>query len=140
MSDFIRVPYGSTVHGEEEINAVVEVLRTTTQMSKNVREFEVKVAEKYEHDYGIMVNSGSSALYLSIEALNLPKGSQVITPALTFGTTVACIINNGLVPVFIDVKEDTYCIDETKIEEMINENTSAIVAHFNCVGLCMAAF
>ena len=40
MNDYIRVPYGSTVHGEEEINAVVEVLRTTTQMSKNVREFE----------------------------------------------------------------------------------------------------
>ena len=40
MNDFIRVPYGSTVHGEEEINAVVEVLQTTTQMSKNVREFE----------------------------------------------------------------------------------------------------
>jgi CDP-6-deoxy-D-xylo-4-hexulose-3-dehydrase len=128
MNNFIRVPYGSTVHDEEEINAVVEVLRTTTQMSKNVREFEAKVAEKYEHDYGIMVNSGSSALYLSIEALNLPKGSQVITPALTFGTTVACIVNSGLVPVFVDVKEDTYCIDETKIEEKINENTSAIVA------------
>ena len=57
MNDFIRVPYGSTVHGDEEINAVVEVLKTTTQMSKNVREFEAKVAEKYEHDYGIMVNS-----------------------------------------------------------------------------------
>ena len=107
MNEFIRVPYGSTVHGEEEINAVVEVLRTSTQMSKNVREFERKVAEKYEHDFGIMVNSGSSALYLAIEALNLPKGSEVITPALTFGTTVACIVNSGLVPVFIDVKKDT---------------------------------
>ena len=128
MNDFIRVPYGSTVHGEEEINAVVEVLKTTTQMSKNVREFEAKVAKKYEHDYGIMVNSGSSALYLSMEALNLPKGSEVITPALTFGTTVACIVNSGLVPVFVDVKEDTYCIDETKIEEKITNNTSAIVA------------
>ena len=66
--------------------------------------------------------------YLSMEALNLPKGSEVITSALTFGTTVACIVNSGLIPVFVDVKEDTYCIDETKIEEMINENTSAIVA------------
>jgi CDP-6-deoxy-D-xylo-4-hexulose-3-dehydrase len=128
MNDFIRVPYGSTVHGEDEIKAVVEVLNTTTQMSKNVREFEAKVAEKYEHDYGIMVNSGSSALYLSIEALDLPKGSEIITPALTFGTTVACIVNSGLVPVFIDVKKDTYCIDETKIEQNINEKTAAIVA------------
>ena len=71
MEEFIRVPYGSTVHGEEEIDAVINVLKTTTQMSKNVREFESKVAAKYSKDYGIMVNSGSSALYLSIEALNL---------------------------------------------------------------------
>ena len=60
MDDFIRVPYGSTVHGDEEINAVVEVLKTTTQMSKNVREFEAKVAEKYEHYYGIMVKTKES--------------------------------------------------------------------------------
>ena len=128
MEEFIRVPYGSTVHGEEEIDAVINVLKTTTQMSKNVREFESKVAAKYSKDYGIMVNSGSSALYLSIEALNLPKGSEVITPALTFGTTVASIVNNKLVPVFVDVKKDTYCIDETQIESKITENTSAIVA------------
>ena len=128
MEEFIRVPYGSTVHGEEEIDAVINVLKTTTQMSKNVRELESKVAAKYSKDYGIMVNSGSSALYLSIEALNLPKGSEVITPALTFGTTVASIVNNKLVPVFVDVKQDTYCIDETQIESKITENTSAIVA------------
>ena len=66
MEEFIRVPYGSTVHGEEEIDAVINVLKTTTQMSKNVREFESKVAAKYSKDYGIMVNSGSSALYLSM--------------------------------------------------------------------------
>ena len=128
MEEFIRVPYGSTVHGEEEIDAVINVLKTTTQMSKNVREFESKVAAKYSKDYGIMVNSGSSALYLSVEALNLPKGSEVITPALTFGTTVASIVNNKLVPVFVDVKPDTYCIDETQIESKITKNTSAIVA------------
>ena len=128
MKDFIRVPYGSTVHGQEEIDAVVKVLKTTTQMSNNVREFESKVAAKYSKDYAIMVNSGSSALYLSVEALNLPKGSEVITPALTFGTTVASIVNSGLIPVFVDVKPDTYCIDETQIESKITKNTSAIVA------------
>ena len=84
MEEFIRVPYGSTVHGEEEIDAVINVLKTTTQMSKNVREFESKVAAKYSKDYGIMVNSGSSALYLSIEALNLPKGSGSNYPSINF--------------------------------------------------------
>lgn len=126
--DFIRVPYGSTVHGQDEIDAVVEVLNTTTQMSKNVRAFESKVASLFSTEYGIMVNSGTSALYLAFEALNLPKGSEVITPALTFGTTVACLIKNDLVPVFVDVKPNTYCIDEGQIESKITDNTSAIIA------------
>ncbi len=128
MNEFIRVPYGSTVHGDDEINAVVDVLKTTTQMSKNVREFESKVAERYSKDFGIMVNSGTSALYLAIEAMNFPKNGEVITPALTFGTTIASLVNNELIPVFVDVKKNTYCIDETQIEEKINENTVAIAA------------
>ena len=128
MNEFIRVPYGSTVHGDDEIKAVVDVLKTTTQMSKNVREFESKVAEKYSKDFGIMVNSGTSALYLAIEAMNFHKSGEVITPALTFGTTIASLVNNELIPVFVDVKKNTYCIDETQIEEKINENTVAIAA------------
>ena len=62
----LRVPYGLSVHGEEEIEAVIEVLRTTTQMSKNVSSFEGKIAELFSMDYGVMVNSGSSALYVLI--------------------------------------------------------------------------
>ncbi len=128
MIEDIRVPYGSTVHGEEEIAAVVEVLNTTTQMSKNVSLFEEKISTSFEKDKGIMVNSGSSALYILIEALNLPKGSEVITPALTFATTVGCLVKNDLIPHFVDVGLDTYCIDVEQLEEAINENTSAIIA------------
>jgi CDP-6-deoxy-D-xylo-4-hexulose-3-dehydrase len=128
MKEFIRVPYGSTVHGEEEIAAVVEVLNTTTQMSKNVLAFEEKIATSFNKKNGVMVNSGSSALYVLIEALNLPKGSEVITPALTFATTVGCLVKNDLIPHFVDVGVDTYCIDVEQLELAINENTSAIIA------------
>ena len=128
MKEFIRVPYGSTVHGEEEIAAVVEVLNTTTQMSKNVLAFEEKIATSFNKKNGVMVNSGSSALYVLIEALNLPKGSEVITPALTFATTVGCLVKNDLIPHFVDVGVDTYCIDIEQLELAINENTSAIIA------------
>jgi CDP-6-deoxy-D-xylo-4-hexulose-3-dehydrase len=128
MNEFIRVPYGSTVHGDEEIAAVVEVLNTTTQMSKNVLEFEDKIARSFNKTKAVMVNSGSSALYVLIESLNLPKGSEVITPALTFATTVGCLVKNDLIPHFIDVGYDTYCIDIDKLEQAINENTSAIIA------------
>ena len=127
-NEFIRVPYGSTVHGDEEIAAVVNVLNTTTQMSKNVELFEEKIAASFNKKNGVMVNSGSSALYVLIEALNLPKGSEVITPALTFATTVGCLVKNDLIPRFVDVGFDTYCIDVKQLELAINEKTSAIIA------------
>lgn len=123
----MRVPYGMTVHGQEEIDAVVEVLRTSTQMGINVREFEEKVAKLFDKKYGLMVNSGSSALYLGVEVLNLPKESEVITPILTFSTTVASIIKNRLIPSFVDVEPDTFVIDVNKIEEIITKNTRAIL-------------
>lgn len=124
--DFLYVPYGCTVHGEEEIQAVEKVLRTSTQMGPHVREFEEKVAKTFDKSYGVMVNSGSSALYVAVEVLNLPKGSEVITPALTFATTVGCLVKNGLVPAFVDVEDGTYCINADAIERMINERTSAV--------------
>ena len=122
-----RVSYGQSVHGEEEIEAVVKVLRTSTQMGPHVREFEDKVAALFDKRFGLMVNSGTSALYLAVEVLGLRPGSEVITPALTFSTTVAPLIRAGLVPAFVDVEEGTYNIDVSRIEEMITPNTSAIV-------------
>ena len=124
----LRVPYGLSVHGKEEIDAVTKVLKTTTQMGVNVRKFEFKVAKLFNKKYGLMVNSGSSALMLAMEVLNLPKGSEIITPALTFSTTVTYIIKNNLKPVFIDVKEGTYCIDEDKLNNLITKKTKAILA------------
>jgi CDP-6-deoxy-D-xylo-4-hexulose-3-dehydrase len=123
----IRVPYGRTVHGEEEIAAVVEVLRTSTQMGTHVRQMEESVAALFAKKHGIMVNSGSSANYLAIELLGLPEGSEVITPALTFATTVAPIVKNGLVPTFVDVEPDTFNIDAAKVEAMIGPNTKAMM-------------
>ncbi len=122
-----RVPYGMTVHGEEEIAAVVNVLRTSTQMGKHVNAMEARVAQLLGKKHGIMVNSGSSANYLAIEILNLPEGSEIITPALTFSTTVAPLVKNGLIPVFIDIETDTYVIDVNKIEVMITPSTKAMI-------------
>jgi len=130
MSDtkeMIRVPYGMTVHGEAEIEAVVNVLRTSTQMGYHVREMERRIAELYDKSYGIMLNSGSSANYLGVELMNLPEGSEVITPALTFSTTVAPLIRNKLIPAFVDVEEGTYNLDVNKVEEMITDKTKALM-------------
>ena len=124
----LRVPYGLSVHGNDEIKAVTKVLKSSTQMGKNVSTFERKIAKLFSKKYGLMVNSGSSALMLAMETLNIPEGSEVITPALTFSTTVGYIVRNKLVPVFVDVEEGTYCINENKIKNLITKKTKAIVA------------
>ena len=128
MSKNLRVPYGLSVHGKDEIQAVTKVLKSSTQMGKNVSIFEKKISKLFSKKYGLMVNSGSSALLLAMETLGIPKGSEVITPALTFSTTVGYIVRNKLTPVFVDVEEGTYCINENKIKGLITKKTKAIVA------------
>ncbi len=127
QTDYIHVPYGRTVHGEEEIAAVVNVLRTSTQMGKHVREMEERVAALYNKKSGIMVNSGSSALYLAADLMNYEAGSEIITPALTFSTTVAPLVKKGWIPAFVDVEPGTYNTDASKVEEMITPKTKAMV-------------
>jgi CDP-6-deoxy-D-xylo-4-hexulose-3-dehydrase len=123
----MRVPYGQSVHGEEEIAAVVNVLRTSTQMGPHVRDFESRVAKLFAKRHGIMVNSGSSANYLAVELLGLPQGAEVITPVLTFATTVAPLVRSGLVPAFVDVEEDTFNIDVDRVEAAITTSTRAMM-------------
>lgn len=127
QTDYIHVPYGKAVYGEKEIAAVMDVLRTTTQMGKHVRRMEERVAALYAKKYGVMVNSGSSALYLAADLMNFEPGTEIITPTLTFSTTVAPIIKKGWIPVFVDVEEGTYNIDVNKVEEMITPKTKAMI-------------
>src|SRR6476620_7050055 len=74
-----------------------------------------------------MCNSGSSALYLAVELLDLPAGSEVLTSPLTFSTDVAPLVRAGLVPVFVDVEPDTYNVDVDAIEPMISPRTRAVL-------------
>lgn len=122
-----QISYGKAVYGKEEIKAVNNTLIKTTQMGKNVLLFEKKISNIFNKKYGVMTNSGSSALLISIDSLNLPENSEVITPCLTFATTVSAIIKNNLIPSFVDVNIDTLCIDESKIEKKITKKTSAIL-------------
>ncbi len=123
----MRVPYALSVSGEEEVAAVVEVLRSSTLPGTNVKDFEGKIAPLFGKTRGVMCNSGSSALLLGLGAFDLPIGSEVITPALTFSTTVATQVQCGLVPSFIDVDPKTFNIIPEQIEELITPKTKAIV-------------
>jgi CDP-6-deoxy-D-xylo-4-hexulose-3-dehydrase len=123
-----NIYYAKTVYGKKEIDAVIKCLQESTQMGNYSRKFETKIAKLFEKKEALYLNSGSSALYVGIESFNFPKGGEVITPALTFGTTIGCLIKNDLIPVFVDVEKLTYCIDTTLIEEQINSKTVAILA------------
>ncbi len=123
----MKVPYAKSVHGEEEIEAVVEVLRGNTALGPKADEFEKKIAAMFGKEYGIMVNSGSSANLLAFEAMGLEPGDEVITPLLTFGTVVAPIIQKGLVPVFVDVEEGTYIVDPDSVEAAVTEKTRVLM-------------
>ena len=128
MTKSNQISYAKTVYGQEEIEAVVKCLGESTQMGNYSRKFENKISKLFDKKHCLYVNSGSSALFIGIEAFDFPKNSEVITPSLTFSTSVGCIVKNGLIPVFIDVEPLTYCIDPKQIEAQINEKTVAILA------------
>ena len=111
----MRITYGKNVYDNEEIKAVVNQLKKSTQMGKSVRTFEKKISEIFSKKFGLMVNSGSSAITLAMKCLNVNKGDEIITPCLNFGTAVSSIIEAGAIPIFIDVEVDTLQIDIKKI-------------------------
>ena len=122
-------PYKFEAYGQEEIDAVVESLKSGWlggQGPKSI-EFEEKIAKRFGKKYGVFVNSGSSACLLAIAALDLPKGTKIITPSCTFATTLAPIIQLGYVPVFVDVDLTTYCANFDQIMDKITDDTSALM-------------
>ena len=123
----IKISYGKNVYDKKEINAVLKTLKRSTQMGKSVDLFEKKIAKYFSKKYALMVNSGTSALILALKVLNLPKGSEVITPGLNFGTAVSSILLNDLIPVFVDIEIESLQINESLIERKINNKTKAIL-------------
>ena len=116
-------------YGEEEIKAVEQCLRDGWLAGFGPRsiEFEEKIAKEFGKKYGVFVNSGSSACLLAIAALDLPKGSKIITPALTFSTTLAPIIQLGYIPIFIDSNLTSYVPDVQDILDAVTEEVKAIM-------------
>tara|TARA_B100001059_G_scaffold195577_1_gene200126 strand:- start:215 stop:1417 length:1203 start_codon:yes stop_codon:yes gene_type:complete len=125
-----KVYYGKAVYDNKEINAVLKVLKNDSLSlvdGKNVKILEKKVSSLFGKKYGLMVNSGSSANLLAIASLNLKKNSEIITPNLTFSTTVAPIYQLGLIPHFIGVEENKFLANPSHIEKCINKKTVAIM-------------
>jgi len=122
-------PNKKEAYGEAEIKAVVDCLNDGWLAGFGPRtiEFEQKVSELFGKKHGLFVNSGSSAILLGLNALNLEPGTEVITPACTFSTTLAPIIQCGLKPVFCDVEIGTYVPTPDQVCEKITEKTKVII-------------
>jgi CDP-4-dehydro-6-deoxyglucose reductase, E1 len=122
-----KIPYGKNVYDKREINAVLNTLKKSTQMGKSVNNFENKISKLFAKKFGLMVNSGSSALILALKVMNFKKGSEIIVPCLNFGTAISSITLSNLVPIFVDCEIDTLQIDIKKIESKITRKTKALL-------------
>lgn len=126
----MRVYYGKAVYGKEEIAATLDVLKNKSISlidGPSVKELEKKISKVFGKKYGLMVNSGSSANLLALSSFNFKKGSEIITPTLTFSTTVSPIYQIGCVPHFIDVEKFSFLSNLKQIEKAINRKTVAIM-------------
>ena len=128
------IPLISPSYGKDEVvEALSSMISTWVTMGKKVKLFEDSFAKYNGVKYAVMVNSGSSANLLALSVLSHPevkkiqRGDEIITPAVTWATTVYPIVNVGAKPVFVDVDIETYTIDTKLIESAISKKTSALM-------------
>src|SRR3989338_9293213 len=113
---------------DEDIKNVVEVLKSgQLALGPKLKEFEDKFAKYVGVKYACAVSSGTAALHLGVRALGLKAGDEVITTPFSFVSSANCLLYEGVKPVFVDIEEETFNIDSSKIEEQITKKTKAIL-------------
>ena len=123
------IPYGRQSIDDEDIKAVVEVLRSDwLTTGQKVDEFEQAVADYVGAKYAVAVSSGTAALHCTMYALGIGLGDEVIISPLTFAATANCVVFQGGTPVFSDVEQDTLLLDPSLIEAKVTPRTKAIIA------------
>lgn len=122
-----RIPYGRQWIGNDEIRAVVSVLKSDflTQGPK-VQEFEAALAKSVGAKYAVAVANGTAALHLAAIAAGLKPGDEVITTPISFLATSNAALYVGAKPVFADIHPETQCIDPEEVEKKITSSTRAI--------------
>jgi len=123
------LPYGHQWLDDEDIAAVVEVLRSDwLTTGPKVDEFERAFAETVGVREAVAVSSGTAALHAAMYAIGIGPGDEVIVPAMTFAASANCVVFQGGVPVFADVSPDTLLLDPAQVEARITPRTKAIIA------------
>ncbi|MEK4076508.1 UDP-4-amino-4,6-dideoxy-N-acetyl-beta-L-altrosamine transaminase [Paenibacillus sp. FSL M7-0656] len=123
------LPYGQQWLDEEDIAAVVEVLRgDLITQGPVIQAFETKVANYVGAQYAVAFANGTAALHGACFAAGISQGDEVITTPITFLASSNCILYQGATPVFADIDMNTYNLDPGQVELKITENTKAIIA------------
>ncbi|MHC4425378.1 MAG: DegT/DnrJ/EryC1/StrS family aminotransferase [Planctomycetota bacterium] len=113
---------------DEVIQAISDVCESQAfALGPAVAEFEENIAAYCDSKYAIGVSSGTDALLVSLMALEVKPGDEVITTPFSFFATAGCIVRVGATPVFVDVDPDSYNIDPSGVEEKVTEKTRAII-------------
>ena len=126
----MKIYYGKAVYNKKEIFAVNKVLKKNSLNlidGPAVKKLERQISKIFGKKYALMVNSGSSANLLGLSSFNFKKGSEIVTPSLTFSTTISPIYQLGLIPHFIDAEENMFTANIDHIEKCINKKTVAIM-------------
>lgn len=126
------IPYGRQWIDDDDIQAVVEVLKSDyLTTGPKIKEFEEKLAETAGAKYAVAVSNGTAALHAACFAAGIGGGDEVITSPMTFAASANCILYFGAKPVFADIDPETYNIDPNSIRRKITRNTRAIIpVHF----------
>ena len=121
---------------DAEIKAVTEVLKSGWWgLGPKTEEFEKRFSQYVENAYAVALNSGTAALHLSLNLLDLKPDDEVIVPTITFVSTSHAVLYNGAKVVFADVDSETLCIDIDDVERKITKNTRAVIpVHYAGVG------
>jgi perosamine synthetase len=113
---------------ETDVQAVSEVVRSgLLALGPRAIEFEREVAEYCGVRHAVAVSSGTAGLHLLVRALGLGPGDEVLVPSFTFVSSVNAILYEGATPIFVDIEDETYCIDPKDIERKITPRTRAIM-------------
>ena len=122
------IPYGHQWIDEEDIEEVVKVLKSDwITTGPKIEEFENALRRYVGCKYAVAVNSGTSALDIAVQTLNLPRGSEIITTPFTFVATSNAVLYNNLKPIFVDIEKDTRNINPEEIRKKITDKTKAII-------------
>ncbi len=122
------IPYGHQWIDEEDIEEVVAVLKSDwITTGPKIEEFENALCEYVGCKYAVAVNSGTSALDIAVQTLNLPRGSEIITTPFTFVATSNAVLYNNLKPIFADIEKETRNINPEEIRKKITDKTKAII-------------